>query len=800
MEKNLGHATAYGYAKSKGYSGTEDEFAQLMADYASVGQSAAQSAEQAAASATSASGSAATATQAAQTATSKASEAVTAADTATTKASEASTSADTASAAATSAGTSAQTATTAAATATTKASEAAVSANTAATAKTDAESARDAAAQSASEAAESARTLTIDATLTQSGQAADAKATGDAITELKNDLAPIQSDLHDLNGYIESRRWVRGQRYINDGTEKIVASANIWAMMADNTYVTLKAGDVVSTPDTAMWQFLGGYSIDNKQTWTVIPGRQSAYIVPADGLYFFSIRRLPNGTNMSDSELSALNDTLLFTVQNKIKTIDERIDPLSGAVTDIKSTLNNIVGISVKPSDWELGFRYVNNGADSYYVGGNERISTKRGTLISLKKGDCVTNLNPTKYVLGGGYTTDGTTFISIANTTNPYYVAPVDGDYFFRIDDYTVDSGVPFTEDEIPSVVNNFLFSAQGGNASISTLNDNFNTLVTQAKRGLNISANGYLSVPKPLAILHFSDIHGDVLELARIVDFAKEKNVYVDDCICTGDLVEQRWSDGMTWWDEVSGAENIMIALGNHDVMTASTGYDDTQRATQPEQYARYIEPYYSNWGIVSDVSSGLTYYYKDYTDSKIRLIVLNDMLEEAAMIAQVSWLNSVLSDAITNNLSVVIAHHAQIPSSTKVDCNFSNVDRFGDNNYAETNFSDAVDTFKQNGGLFLCYLCGHLHWDQISVYEGTNGKQLSIAIDAANIIQSNVYSDSQRVAGTKSQDAVNVVVFDISSDIIKVIRVGVNEDHYLRKKNCISIRSDGTIVQQS
>ena len=159
MEKNLGHATAYGYAKSKGYSGTEDEFAQLMADYASVGQSAAQSAEQAAASATSASGSAATASQAAQTATSKASEAVTAADTATTKASEASTSADTASAAATSAITSAQTATAKAGTATAKADEASESATTAITAKTDAETARDAAAQSASEAAASAASI-----------------------------------------------------------------------------------------------------------------------------------------------------------------------------------------------------------------------------------------------------------------------------------------------------------------------------------------------------------------------------------------------------------------------------------------------------------------------------------------------------------------------------------------------------------------------------------------------------------------------------------------------------------------
>jgi hypothetical protein len=194
MEKNLGHATAYGYAKSKGYSGTEDEFAELMADYASVGQSAAQSASEAAASAASASGSAASAEQAAQTATDKASEAVTAADTATTKASEASQSASTASEAATSASTSAQTATTAAATATAKASEASESATTASAAKTDAESARDAAAQSASEAAESARTLTIDTTLTQAGQAADAKKTGDAITSLREDFTTFESN------------------------------------------------------------------------------------------------------------------------------------------------------------------------------------------------------------------------------------------------------------------------------------------------------------------------------------------------------------------------------------------------------------------------------------------------------------------------------------------------------------------------------------------------------------------------------------------------------------------------------
>lgn len=51
FSKDLGVVTAYGYAKSMGYTGTEAEFAQLMADYASVGTAAAASAAAAAESA-----------------------------------------------------------------------------------------------------------------------------------------------------------------------------------------------------------------------------------------------------------------------------------------------------------------------------------------------------------------------------------------------------------------------------------------------------------------------------------------------------------------------------------------------------------------------------------------------------------------------------------------------------------------------------------------------------------------------------------------------------------------------------
>lgn len=307
INKDLGLVTAYAYALSKGYTGTEDEFAELMASYADVGQTAVDaalrakaseeaakasetaskaselaastSASSASTSETNASQSASVASTKASEAASSASEASSAASTATTKASEASQSASSASESATAAQTaktgaeaaqeaaetaqeaaetaethakasetaaasSATSASNSATTATTKASEAAQSATdagtsatnaansataasgsastastkasqasqsatdaansatAAGTAKTDAETAKTAAqtAQTAAETAQgkaedaqaaaeaAAHTLVIDTTLTQPNQAAEAKATGDAISQLKSHL------------------------------------------------------------------------------------------------------------------------------------------------------------------------------------------------------------------------------------------------------------------------------------------------------------------------------------------------------------------------------------------------------------------------------------------------------------------------------------------------------------------------------------------------------------------------------------------------------------------------------------
>lgn len=149
ITKNLGPATAYGYAKEQGYTGTEEQYAELMASYATV-------AEQAAASASAAAGSADTASTKATAAANSATAASNSATTATTKAGEAATSA-------TNAANSANTANTKAGEAASSATAASGSASTASTKAGEASASATAASGSATAASGSATSANTNA-------------------------------------------------------------------------------------------------------------------------------------------------------------------------------------------------------------------------------------------------------------------------------------------------------------------------------------------------------------------------------------------------------------------------------------------------------------------------------------------------------------------------------------------------------------------------------------------------------------------------------------------------------------
>lgn len=213
MSQYLGDISAYALAVSQGYTGTEEEYAELMASYATVGQTAVTAAQTATTKASEAATSATTATN-------KASEATTAATTATTKAGEASTSASTATSAK-------DTAVSASQTATSKATEATTAAATAVSAKDDAVSANTA-AQSAKTAAQTAQTGAETAAASVQSSAAQIQTNADDISELKEDLDLIlttSENIADISTFSGTNVTVKANEIIGAANKLSAASS-----------------------------------------------------------------------------------------------------------------------------------------------------------------------------------------------------------------------------------------------------------------------------------------------------------------------------------------------------------------------------------------------------------------------------------------------------------------------------------------------------------------------------------------------------------------------------------------------
>lgn len=291
-----------------------------------------------------------------------------------------------------------------------------------------------------------------------------------------------------------------------------------------------------------------------------------------------------------------------------------------------------------------------------------------------------------------------------------------------------------------------------------------------------------------KPLCLAHISDLHLDKIRLQRFTNFINNiKNI--DDAICTGDMTNI-YSDGMSYWDSVSGAERILTCIGNHDgLANANAGWYSGQ-CTMLEAYNKFINPYISNWNVTHDV--GKTYYYKDYESEKIRLIVLDCMRSGADATNQNTWLESVLSSAKSKGYSVVCATHC-VPQTSKVnyiDCTFNSINLKYEDEYdtCVTNaiYQQTVQNFIDDDGKFITWICGHTHVDFVyTTSEFPN--QLWIVV-ACGFLSNDL--DIVRTDGTKNQDAFNILTFDTNTELVKVIRVGADRDRSMRHLGTMSI----------
>lgn len=215
----------------------------------------------------------------------------------------------------------------------------------------------------------------------------------------------------------------------------------------------------------------------------------------------------------------------------------------------------------------------------------------------------------------------------------------------------------------------------------------------------------------------------------------------------------------------------------------------------------------------------TDGKGYYYVDFNECNLRLIVLNNYENEQSgrehrcqyelKQEQCEWLINVLKECEQNDVGVIIASHEAdepvIPGSN--ECGFCQ--RTEPNPWGVTPkrchiVADIVDSFKhgkafkrkyfwENSGNkveiecnfqkeseFICYMNGHRHGDYIG-YLPSYPDQLSLGLTCSGCFPKGYHnigdevSDLPRIINTVSEDAVNFYVLDRNNKTLSVVRIG-------------------------
>lgn len=296
-------------------------------------------------------------------------------------------------------------------------------------------------------------------------------------------------------------------------------------------------------------------------------------------------------------------------------------------------------------------------------------------------------------------------------------------------------------------------------------------------------------------LNLLHFSDLHYDPENMQRIMDWYNVHSDYVDDIINTGDTVNSKYGTSLGYGN-VEGVDKILNVIGNHDIDNTGGG---SYTHSGLDGYNTYIAPFIENWNVTQpeNANLGKCYYYKDYPNKHIRLIVLDSIVEYGSETDQQTWFKQILHDAIQQSLSVIVACHWIKVNRVPVKNHFTPWSLFG---AAGSNGSAViakdVQEFIDDGGKFICHIIGHSHTDFIGTLE-YYPDQLCLMVGAANGSwgDGHDYSVSHgggevRTPETRSQDSFNVYGINVDNHYIDIIKIGVDSNSYGQKKDYLRL----------
>lgn len=336
-----------------------------------------------------------------------------------------------------------------------------------------------------------------------------------------------------------------------------------------------------------------------------------------------------------------------------------------------------------------------------------------------------------------------------------------------------------------------------------------------------------------KPLVFAHISDTHKAThnLRAFEVLNYLGT-NGHVQFLMHTGDILEDPKSASQSRWAGIvaSAQYPVMLTAGNHDVGNWATA--SGQYTTDALFYNAFIAPVRDIWGLKSDGGgtphiNGKNYYFKDFSEQKVRYIVVYEYelpeqfdIDGSTLLAGrgARWISQAQADWFVEALrttpdgyGVIVAKHAPDGKRGEDSNPFNSpflkgkehqqtYQYFGGVSYT-TFFADIVQAFidkttisktiQQSAGTitgsvtinadftttsgreFICYVTGHTHADGINFLKDYP-EQLDLNINCDNTFYQH-YSDLYLAEGTMYEDAINVYSIDRNRGVIHVVRIG-------------------------
>ena len=307
------------------------------------------------------------------------------------------------------------------------------------------------------------------------------------------------------------------------------------------------------------------------------------------------------------------------------------------------------------------------------------------------------------------------------------------------------------------------------------------------------------------------------------------------------TGDVRNSNFSDGYGFFDVVTKdlKRNIYVTPGNHDVGNSD---DVAKCGTDKDIYNQMIAPMLDKWKLNSDGVDlphieGKNYYFNDFTDEKIRLIVLYEYETDFELKStnptelkyhryyrslsqtQIDWLIQTLKNT-PEGYGVIIAKHQPESVNGYTDNPFySNLltEKVKMQSYCGSELiAQIVQAFidrtvfntsiKQTGGIvttlnvnadfstlgsseFICYCSGHTHLDMITRLK-YYPNQIELNIGPNNIHYTDgtdIYQNGEGV----TEILTNVYSIDRNRGYIYVVRLGADFSNTGQRRDFISLK---------